>query len=112
MKGSASMEAMAVPIKPGKLETWKAWCGERTGARKAEFDDMNQRLGLTTHASWHQANPDGSDLAVVVIDGPGAGTFLGKLSTSDNEFAGGFRSSVEDIHPMDFSAPSPPMPTR
>ena len=47
---------------------------------------MNQRLGLTTHASWHQANPDGTDLAVVVIDGPGAETFLGKMATSDNEF--------------------------
>ena len=59
------MEAMAVPIKPGKLETWTAWCAELTGPRKAEFDDMNQRHGLTTHASWHQANPDGTDLAVI-----------------------------------------------
>jgi hypothetical protein len=106
------MEAMAVPIKPDKLETWKAWCGELTGPRKAEFDDMNERLGLTTHAAYHQANPDGSDLAVVVIDGPGAETFLGKLATSDNEFDTWFRTSIEDIHPMDFSAPPPPMPTR
>ena len=66
------MEAMAVPIKPGKLETWTSWCAELTGPRKAEFDDMNQRHGLTTHASWHQANPDGTDLAVIVIDGPEA----------------------------------------
>jgi hypothetical protein len=45
MEGSDPMEAMAVPIKPGKLETWKSWCGALTGARKAEFDDMNERLG-------------------------------------------------------------------
>ena len=106
------MEAMAVPIKPGKLETWKLWCGELTGPRKAEFDDMNERLGLTTHAAWHQANPDGSDLSVVVIDGPGAPTLLGKMATSDNEFDMWFRSSIEDIHPMDFSPPPPPMPVR
>jgi hypothetical protein len=106
------MEAMAVPIKPGKLEAWKSWCAELNGARKAEFDDMNQRLGLTTHASWHQPNPDGSDLAVVVIDGPGASAFLGKLATSDHEFDTWFRSSIEDVHPMDFSAPPPPMPVR
>jgi hypothetical protein len=106
------MEAMAVPIKPGKLETWKAWCGELTGTRKAEFDDMNQRLGLTTHAAWHQANPDGSDLAVVVVDGPGAETFLGKVATSDHEFDKWFRTGIEDVHPMDFSAPPPPMPVR
>ncbi len=62
------MEAMAIPIKSGKLQTWKSWCGELTGPRKAEFDDMNQRLGLTTHASWHQANPDGSELAATPRD--------------------------------------------
>ena len=106
------MDAMAVPIRPGKLEAWKSWCGELTGARKAEFDDMNQRHGLTTHAAWHQANPDGSDLAVVVIDGPGASEFLGKVATSENEFDVWFRSSIENIHPMDFSAAPPPMPVR
>lgn len=73
---------------------------------------MNERLGLTTHASWHQSNPDGSDLAVVVVDGPGASTFLGKMAASDNEFDVWFRSSIEDIHPMDFSAAPPPMPVR
>jgi hypothetical protein len=88
------MEAIAVPIKPGKLETWKSWCGELTGARKAEFDDMNQRLGLTTHASWHQANPDGSDLALVVIDGPGADTFLGKIG-----------AATADAHPPAVAVP-------
>jgi hypothetical protein len=106
------MEAMAIPIKSDKVETWKSWCGELTGPRKAEFDDMNQRLGLTTHAAFHQANPDGSNLAVVVIDGPGAETFLGKMAASENEFDQWFRTSIEDIHPMDFSAPAPPMPTR
>jgi hypothetical protein len=106
------VEAMAIPIKQDKVETWKSWCGELTGPRKAEFDDMNQRLGLTTHGAWHQANPDGSNLAVVVIDGPGAETFLGKMASSENEFDQWFRTSIEDIHPMDFSAPPPPMPTR
>ena len=106
------MEAMAIPIKPGKLEAWTSWCGELTGPRKAEFDDMNQRFGLTTHASWHQANPDGTDLAVVVIDGPGASAFLGKIATSNHEFDTWFRSQIEDVHPMDFSAPPPPAPVR
>lgn len=106
------MQAMAVPIKPGKLETWKAWCAELSGSRKSGFEDMNQRLGLTTHASFHQQNPDGSDLAVVVIDGPGSADFLGKLATSDHEFDTWFRASIEDVHPMDFSAAPPPMNPR
>ncbi len=106
------MEAMAVPIKPGKLEAWEAWCAELTGPRKAEFDDMNQRYNLTTHGAWLQANPDGSNLAVVVFDGPGASGFMGGMAHSDHEFDTWFRSSVEDFHPMDFSAPPPPAPQR
>ena len=106
------MEAFAVPIKPGKDETWKAWLAEATGPRKADFDEMNGRMGLTTHAAWLQTNPDGSQLAVAVIDGPGASEFLGKLATSDHEFDAWFRANVEDIHPMDFSGPLPPAPVR
>jgi len=103
---------MAVPIKPGKLEAWETWCAELTGSRKAEFDDLNQRYGLTTHAVWHQANPDGSDLALVVLDGPGASEVMGKMAQSDHEFDVWFRSSVEDFHPMELSAAPPPAPVR
>jgi hypothetical protein len=106
------MEAVAIPIKPGKLEAWKSWCGELTGPRRAEFGDMNQRFGLTTHAAWHQTNPDGTDLAVVVTDGPGASAVLANLASSDHEFDRWFRSQVEDIHPIDLSAPPPPLPVR
>ncbi|MEX0755045.1 MAG: hypothetical protein WD206_01370 [Actinomycetota bacterium] len=106
------MEAFAVPIKPGRADDWKAWAGEVTGARKSEFDEMNERLGLTTHAAWLQENPDGSQLTVVVLDGPGASEFLGKLAGSDREFDSWFRSKVEEIHPMDFSAPPPAAPVR
>jgi hypothetical protein len=106
------VEAFAVPIKPGKSEVWKSWTGEATGARKAEFDDMNQRYDLTTHAAWLQENPDGSQLAVVVLDGSGASEFLGKLAGSDHAFDMWFRSNIEEIHPMDLSAPPPPAPVR
>jgi cytochrome oxidase assembly protein ShyY1 len=111
-QGEQHVEAFAVPIKPGKEETWKSWVAETNGARKAEFDEMNERMGLTTHAAWLQQNPDGSQLAVVVLDGPGASEFLGKLATSDHAFDTWFRTNVEDIHPMDFSAPPPPAPVR
>ena len=105
------MQAMAVPIKPDKLDTWRAWCADLTGPRKAEFDEMNGRLGLTTHAAWHQSTPDGHHLAVVVVEGPGEADFLGKIATSDHEVESRFKSMIEEVHPMDFSNP-PPMPTR
>ncbi len=106
------MEAMAVPIKPGKIEAWETWTAELNGPRKAEFDEMNQRHGVTTHAAWHQVNPDGSHLAIIFLDGPGASEFIGKMASSDHEFDTWFRSHVEDVHPMDFSGPPPPAPER
>lgn len=102
------MEAFAVPILPDKVDAWKAWAGETIGDRKADFDALNERHGLTTHAAWLQVNPDGSQLAVVVLDGPGASTFLQNLATSDDEFDMWFRSHIEDVHPMDLSGPLPP----
>ena len=102
------MEAFAVPILPDKADAWKAWTEEVTGDRKADFEAMNERHGLTTHAAWLHANPDGSHMAVVVVDGPGAATFLQNLATSDDEFDTWFRSNVEAVHPMDFSGPLPP----
>src|SRR3989304_9344119 len=106
------MEAMAVPIKPGKLDAWEAWAAEMSGPRKSDFDDLNRRHGLTTHAAWLQQTPDGNNLVVVVFDGPGAAEFMGKLAGSDHEFDAWFRSIIEDVHPMDFSAPPPPAPER
>ena len=106
------MEAMAVPLKPGKADAWKAWTDELKGPRKADFEDMNARNGVTTHAAWLQEAPDGTQLVVVVLDGPGAATFMQNLATSDHEFDVWFRSGVEDVHPMDFSGLLPPAPER
>jgi hypothetical protein len=73
---------------------------------------MNKRHDLTTHAAWLQANPDGSHLVVIVTDGPGAATFIGNMAQSDHEFDKWFASSIQNVHPMDFSAPPPPAPER
>lgn len=102
------MGALAVPIVPGKQEVWEAWIAELNGPRKAEFDDMNQRLGLTGHRAWLQRTPDGQSLVIAVHDGPGADAFMGKLASSDNEFDVWFRGKIEEAHGMDFSAPMPP----
>ena len=106
------MLAMAVPIKDGKLDEWEAWCADLSGPNKAQFDAMNDRRGLTTHAAWYQPTPDGQNLAIVVFDGPGADGFMGALATSDDEFEVSFRNAIESVHPMDFSAPPPPLPER
>jgi len=104
------MGALAVPILPGKAETWETWVSELNGARKADFDDMNQRFGLTGHRAWLEHTPDGQDLVIAVHDGPGADDFMGKLAASDVEFDGWFRGKIAEIHGIDFAGAMPPMP--
>ena len=98
--------------RPEENEKLLYFIADSVESLRVRMDEMNERMGLTTHAAWLQQNPDGSQLAVVVLDGPGASEFLGKLATSDHEFDRWFRTNVEDIHPMDFSAPPPPAPVR
>ena len=106
------MGAFAAPILPGKLATWEAWVAELNGPRKAEYADMNARMGLTGHRAWLQATPDGQYLVVVVHDGPGGDAFMSKVATSDNAFDTWFRTSVTEIHGFDFSGPLPPAPVQ
>jgi hypothetical protein len=100
------MAGMAIPLLPDKVETWRSWAEELQGARRAEFDDFNQRMGLTDHRAWLTQLPSGP--AVVVLhDGPGADQFLQKLGTSDHQFDKWFRDTITECHGVDFSSPTP-----
>jgi len=106
------MPGMAQPLSAEKLGAWEAWAGELSGSRKAEFDDMNARHGVTDHRAYLQPMPDGNYLVLVVIEGPGSENFLGSVATSDNEFDHWFMKSVAEIHGMDPSGPLPQMAAR
>jgi hypothetical protein len=111
MKGS-TMLAFAVPLAAEKRGPWESWLNELKGPRKAAFDDMNARLGLTRHEAYLQPAPDGNFLVIVVQDGPGGESFGEKLLLSDNEFDRWFAAAVADLHGIDPAGPPPPAPTR
>jgi hypothetical protein len=97
------MTAIAVPLLKDKTEAWKSWINEEClGSRKEEFDEFNERMGLTLHRAWLSESPHGP-LAIVLFDGPGAETFLQKLATSQEPFDTWFRERVEELHDFDFS---------
>ena len=106
------MPAMAVPLTADKLEAWEAWTAELNGPRKAEFDDMNARHGLSEHRAYLQPTPDGSYLVLVVLEGPGADSFIPNAMSSDHEFDSWFGSSVAELHGMDPGGPMPPLASR
>ena len=106
------MPGMVVPLAADKVDAWEAWIGELKGTRHAEFDDMNDRHGITEHRAYLQPLPDGSYATLVVIEGPGADGFLPSMMGSDHEFDRWFVGSIGDLHGMDGSAPVPPMAQR
>jgi hypothetical protein len=106
------MPAIAVPLAADKREAWEGWAAELGGARKAGFDDMNARHGLTEHRAYLQPLPDGSFLVLAIHEGPGGETFLPSVMQSDHEFDQWFVGAVTDLHAMDTSGPMPPMASR
>ena len=103
------MPAVAVPLPSDQVESWKAWANEATESRKAEFDDFNQRLGLTCHRVWLTHSPQGP-LVIVLIEGPGADSYLKTLSTSAHPFDVWFRERISRYHGIDFSMEQPGPP--
>ena len=106
------MPAIAAPLAADKLDAWESWVAELTGTRKAEFDEMNARHGLTEHRAYLQPTPDGSFLVVAIHEGHGADGFLGNLASSDNEFDQWFVGHVAELHGIDTSGPLPPAAER
>ena len=102
------MSAFAVPILPGKVEGWSNLMNELNGPRKEEFRKFNARHGITSHRAWLQTGPDGSSMAIVVVEGPGSDTMMAEAATSVDPFDVWFRDEVTAAHGMDFKAPPPP----
>jgi hypothetical protein len=103
---------MAVPLAAAKFDEWEAWVAELNGPRKAGFEDMNSRHGLTEHRAYLQSMPDGNYTVLVVAEGSGADNFVPSILQSDHEFDRWFGQSVIELHDMDLSAPPPPMAKR
>lgn len=106
------MGAMAAPLPGANLEAWEAWASEITGPRKADFDGMNARHGVTDHRAYLQPTPDGNYMVIVMTDGPGADDFMANVAASDHEFDRWFLQKVGEVHGMDPSGPMPPSAER
>lgn len=102
------MAVMAAPLAAGNLAAWEEWIGQLTGPRRAEFEDMNRRRGLTAHEAHLQPTPDGDYIVLVVHGGPGGDTFLADMAASDDAFDRWFIGKVAEIHGIDPSGPLPP----
>lgn len=99
------MAIVMAPILPGKLEEWQGWMAELNGPKKRLLEDFNKRMGLTRHAAWLTETPTGP-VVVAMHEGPGGTEFMQKLGKSTNEFDVWFRKRIENLHGLDFTAPT------
>jgi hypothetical protein len=104
--------ALAIPIVQGREDDWKELMRQLAGPRAAEFQEMNQRLGLVRHEAWLQEGDEGPALSIVFMEGPGEREFDARLARSDHPFDRWFRQRLGEVHPIDPGAEPAPPPER
>ena len=90
---------MAVPIRPGKRETWKRFIAELNGPRRAAYEASRRRMGIRREAAWLQEDPP---MCIVQIDADDPERASRELRESNDPFDRWFREQVLDIHGLDF----------
>jgi hypothetical protein len=102
--------AMAFPIPPGKLDTWRSGMREIAGPRREEFDASRRGKGVSSTKVWLQQGPGGPiELLVVEVEDPGV--FFAGLGRSQDPFDVWFRRLIAEVYGMDLTQPSPgPLP--
>jgi hypothetical protein len=104
------MGLVIAPIVDGKLEAWKKFINDmKSGSKKEDFNELNQRYGLSRHDVWYAETPEGP-MAVVLHEGPGADEFMQVLAQSDNSFDAWMREQITEFHNMNFNEPPPGPP--
>jgi len=102
--------AIAIPIIPEKLEKWRAFVGELTTKRKAEFMASRKKLGVRER-TFHQHTPMG-DFVIVTLEGDDPAGAFAKSAAGTDAFSQWFKQNVIDLHGSDPGNPPPgPLPT-
>jgi hypothetical protein len=97
------MYAFAVPIPAGKTEAARQFTETCLGARKAEYDDMQRRSGVTDESYWLQESPEG-DVMIVVSDSDQTG-FEQIMANPQTEFDRWYREQIKDVFGVDPGEP-------
>lgn len=92
------------PIIGGKEADGRAFAAETIGARKADFETLQARSGITRETWALQETPMGSFM-VVWFEAPDIEKAFTDLAVDDSEFGTWFRGRVLDLTGVDLAAP-------
>ena len=100
---------IAIPIRDGQTEAWRAAIVELTGPRYAEYESSRKRFGLTSQTTFLQRTPMG-DFAVIHLTGPDVHASFHEMSASKDPWDVSWREMTLDLHGMDFAKGAAVMP--
>ena len=86
------------PLKPGKLEAYKAFVAIITGPRKKEFSDLLKRYGLKTAEVFYQKLGDREFVIVIHQAEDDALDRLSHFESSKNPYDIWFSQQLKTLH--------------
>ena len=87
--------AFAARIRPGQTDALRRLVAECLGPRRAEWEDMQRRSGVTEEAYWLQSDPEG-DFFIVVSNSDQLG-YHALMANPQTEFDRWFRDQDRAI---------------
>lgn len=101
--------AFVAPLLPGKeqldAETIQQFS---EGDEREAYEASRRAAGVTREAVWHQKTPDGTTLAIVLLEADDVQAAFGYIVTSDAPFDRRFREMVQEVHGFDLASAPPP----
>lgn len=91
------------PLKPGKLNAYKAFMAEFTGPRKVEYLDLLQRYGLTTSKVHYHKIGNQEFVIVAHEQEPGKENLLTHWMESQHPFDLWFKDQLAQLHDFEFA---------
>jgi len=94
----------AFPILEGKTDAARAFAGDITGDRKADFGAMQRRAGISRETWSLQETPAGAFM-LVWFEGNVEHAF-DDLATANDDFTHWFRAQIQEVTSLDMTQPA------
>jgi len=107
-QGGAIMDqiCLVLPILQGKTEAARDFMRELEGARKAEFDQSERRIGIVKEV-WYLATLSSGDHFVAYMESPDFSNALSMFSQSRDAFDLWFKQRLAEATGVDLNDPPP-----
>ncbi len=97
---------LVLPILPGKTAVARDFMRELEGARKAEYDQSERRIGIGKEV-WYLATLPSGDHFVAYMESPDFGQALAMFAQSHDAFDLWFKQRLAEATGVDLNDPPP-----